>query len=99
MSVLQYGTGDSKANISEEDFDRLLVGLKNYDEDDLKQHQKKLWVLIGLATGTCGQEQCLLEVRHIVCDICGPNHPKAGMMYYAVVGLNHKRGKLSTTNV
>lgn len=96
---LQYGSGENKAGLSESDFDRLLVGLSNYDEDDLKQHQKKLWVLIGLATGTRGQEQHMLEVRHIVKDVCGPEHPKAGMMFYAIVGLNHKRGKLSTTNV
>ena len=40
-----------------------------------------------------------MEVEHIVKDVCPPDHPKAGMVYYSIVGLNHKRGKLSTTNV
>ena len=85
--------------MSESDFSRLIAGLKRYDEDDLRQHQKKLWVLIGLAVGTRGLEQHQFEVRHIERDICGSDHPKEGMMYYKIVGLNHKRGKLSTTNV
>ena len=60
---------------------------------------KKLWVLIGLATGTRGQEQHLLEVKNIEKDVCGPEHPKHGMVFYKLVGLNHKRGKLTTTSV
>ena len=60
--IFKYGTGENKAEMSEADFARLIEGLKKYDEDDLKQHQKKLWCLIGLSTGTRGQEQHLLEV-------------------------------------
>ena len=41
----------------------------------------------------------MLEVRHTVKDVCGPRHPKVGMMFYATVGINHKHGKLTATNV
>ena len=99
MLFVKFGSGKNKANLSESDFQKLLVGLKKYDKDDVKQHQKKLWCLVGLSTGTRGQEQCLLEVRHIVCDILPPEHPKGGMVFYALVGLNHKRGKLTTTSL
>ena len=84
--------------MSESDFTRLIAGLKKYDEEDLKQHQKKLWVLIGLATGPRGQEQHTFEVHHIEKDVCGPEYAKKGMVYYAFVGLDHKRGKLTTTS-
>ena len=65
----------------------------------MKEHQKKLWCLIALATGTRGMEQHLLEVQHIERDVCPPGHPKEGMVFYCLVGLDHKRGKLSTTSV
>ena len=53
---LQFGSGKGKADMTKVDFQKLLKGLRNYNEADLKQHQKKLWCLIGLATGTRGQE-------------------------------------------
>ena len=76
INLFQYGSGEKKAEMSESDFTRLIAGLKKYDEEDLKQHQKKLWVLIGLATGPRGQEQHTFEVHHIEKDVCGPEHPK-----------------------
>ena len=76
-----------KKHLSDSDFDLLCVQLKKYDETDLRQHQKKLAVLIGLQCGLRGQEHASINVENIDRDTFPEDHPLAGMLYYLFVKL------------
>ena len=83
----KFAKGNNKAKLSDEDFHKLMAKVKDYNEEDLHQHQKKLVILASLQTGLRGREHAEIEHhKHIEQDFFPDDHPLAGMMFYAFVG-------------